>query len=132
MATTPSSPSVLSIEPAVARQIIARAQDDVAGSSQAKIPESLDTERLAGTEKRPRKRLSQDEKRGADAPAASQERSGRTKNNSLRRVKNSKELLRERSVKRIRVHDTDAHAISKEGRNFTVGNVGTGGLIYLR
>ena len=132
MATTPPSPSVLSIEPAVARQIIARAQDEAAETSRAKVPESLDPGRLAGTVKRPRKRPSQDEKRGADGPAASLERSGRTRNNSLRHVKNSKELLRERSVKRIRVHDTDAQTISKEGRNFTVGNVGTGGLIYLR
>ena len=132
MATTSSAPSVLSIEPAVARNIVARAQDGVAETSRAKIPESLDTERLAVIEKRPQKRPSQDEKRGVDGPAASQDRSGRSRNNSLRHVKNSKELLRERSVKRVRVHDTNAHATSKEGRNFTVGNVGTGGLIYLR
>jgi hypothetical protein len=57
----------------------------------------------------------------------------RRRRNSLRNVKNSKELLRDRSIK-MRDGPSSAESIlsSKEGKNFTVGNVGTGGLIYLR
>ena len=132
MATASSSPSLVSVEPAVARQITIGAEHDLAHPSQATIPESLGTERHVVTEKRPRKQPSQDDRRGVDGSSASQDKSGRTRNNSLRHVKNSKELLRERSFKRNLKRDADPLASSKEGRNFTVGNVGTGGLIYLR
>ncbi|MCJ1390375.1 Guanine nucleotide exchange factor lte1 [Xylographa bjoerkii] len=55
--------------------------------------------------------------------------------NSLRRVKNSTDMLRERSLHRQRSKkDTTAEATSggREGRQFTVGNVGNNGMIYLR
>jgi hypothetical protein len=132
MATASPPPSVVSIEPAVARHITARTGFEPADSSQARNPKSGSVEKHIVTDKRPDGRRSQDERRGADSAAASREKIGRTRNNSLRHVKNSKELLRERSIKRNIVHCTDALATSKEGRNFTVGNVGTGGLIYLR
>ena len=132
MATASSPPSILSIEPAVACQITIRAGDQPAAASQAKHSKSVSTEKHVLSEKKPAKRPSQDDTRGADGAAASQESVGRTRNNSLRHVKNSKELLRERSIKRHVVRGIDPHATSKEGRNFTVGNVGTGGLIYLR
>lgn len=132
MATASPPPSVVSIEPAVARHITARTGIELADGSQARNPKSGSVEKHIVTDKRPDGRRSQDERRGADSAATSREKIGRTRNNSLRHVKNSKELLRERSIKRNIVHSTDAFATSKEGRNFTVGNVGTGGLIYLR
>jgi hypothetical protein len=132
MATTSSSPSIVSIEPAVVRRIIVSTEGEPADTSQTRNPKSVSEEKQLVTEKRPRKRPSQDERRGAEGAAAPKDIIGRTRNNSLRHVKNSKELLRERSIKRNVVRGVDAHATSKEGRNFTVGNVGTGGLIYLR
>ncbi|MCJ1417514.1 Guanine nucleotide exchange factor lte1 [Xylographa parallela] len=55
--------------------------------------------------------------------------------NSLRRVKDSTDVLRERSLQGQRSKkDTTADGISggREGRQFTVGNVGNNGMIYLR
>jgi len=132
MAAASLPPSIVSIEPGVARHVTVRAGDEPADSLQARNSKSGSVEKHIVTEKRPDGRRSQDERRGADSAATSRGKLGRTRNNSLRRVKNSKELLRERSIKRNIVHSADALAISKEGRNFTVGNVGTGGLIYLR
>ena len=54
---------------------------------------------------------------------------------SLRRAKNSTDALRQRSQQ---VHNSAGHAIidgssgGREGRQFTVGNVGNNGMIYLR
>ena len=57
----------------------------------------------------------------------------KTRKNSLRRVKNSNEVLRQRSTRARRGAEPSDHAsIGKEGRNFTVANVGTGGKLYLR
>jgi hypothetical protein len=132
MATASPAPSIVSIEPAVARHIAVRTGNELADSSQARNLKSGSAEKRIVTDKRPDGRRSQDERRGANSAAGSREKVGRTRNNSLRHVKNSKELLRERSIKRNIVHSADALSTSKEGRNFTVGNVGTGGLIYLR
>ncbi|MCJ1403090.1 Guanine nucleotide exchange factor lte1 [Xylographa trunciseda] len=55
--------------------------------------------------------------------------------NSLRRVKNSTDMLRERSLHRQRSKkDSMVEGTSggREGRQFTVGNVGNNGMIYLR
>jgi hypothetical protein len=132
MAATSPPPSVVSVEPAVVRQIVVGTAHETTGPAQARNPKSASTKKEVVADKRARKRPSQDGRRGADGVVASQESFGRPRNNSLRHVKNSKELLRERSIKRTAARDIDAQATSKEGRNFTVGNVGTGGLIYLR
>ena len=60
---------------------------------------------------------------------------GRSRQNSLRRVKNSTDMLRERSSQRKRSkRDVAPEATTggREGRHFTVANVGNGGMIYLR
>jgi hypothetical protein len=132
MAAASPPPSIVSVEPAVVRRIVVGTGDETIDTARARNPKSANTKREVVTDKRARKRPSQDERQGADGAIASQESFGRPRNNSLRNVKNSQELLRERSIKRSVVRDVDAQAISKEGRNFTVGNVGTGGLIYLR
>ncbi|MCJ1477381.1 Guanine nucleotide exchange factor lte1 [Lambiella insularis] len=59
----------------------------------------------------------------------------RERQSSLRRVKDSTDVLRERSSHRQRVkNDSPFDGIpgGREGRQFTVGNVGTNGMIYLR
>ena len=57
----------------------------------------------------------------------------RGRRNSLRNVKNSTEVLRQRSLKRgNRELASDNSAIAREGRHFTVANVGNNGKIYLR
>jgi hypothetical protein len=57
----------------------------------------------------------------------------KTRKNSLRRVKNSTEVLRQRSTRAQHgVKPSDGTSASKEARNFTVGSVGTGGKLYLR
>ena len=52
---------------------------------------------------------------------------------SLRRAKNSTEVLRQRSTKSTtKAQKPEPPADSRGGRNFTIGNVGTGGLLYLK
>lgn len=52
---------------------------------------------------------------------------------SLRHVKNSTEVLRQRSAKRANPHVAlDSTSGGREGRQFTVANVGNNGKIYLR
>ncbi|KAL8880059.1 MAG: hypothetical protein Q9198_002454 [Flavoplaca austrocitrina] len=51
---------------------------------------------------------------------------------SLRHVKNSTEVLRERSVKKANLDVVDSTSVGREGRQFTVANVGNNGKIYLR
>jgi hypothetical protein len=57
----------------------------------------------------------------------------KTRKTSLRRVKNSTEVLRQRSTRAQHgLKPSDGTSASKEARNFTVGSVGTGGKLYLR
>lgn len=72
--------------------------------------------------------------KGMDSQARSPERTrSRGRQNSLKRVKNSTDILRQRSLKRAS-KDTaaDANASTREGKQFTVANVGSNGKIYLR
>ncbi len=66
-------------------------------------------------------------------PKSSERISGRGRQNSLRHVKNSTEVLRQRSRRRA-AKDVVLEATSgaREGRQFTVANVGNNGMIYLR
>lgn len=57
----------------------------------------------------------------------------RGRQNSLRHVKNSTEVLRQRSTRRAAKDPTsDANGGIREGRQFTVANVGNNGKIYLK
>lgn len=62
------------------------------------------------------------------------ERTGKKeRQNSLRHVKNSTEVLRQRSGQSSAGNITpDGGSGSREGRQFTVANVGNNGMIYLR
>lgn len=58
---------------------------------------------------------------------------GRGRQISLRYVKNSTEVLRQRSAKRAgKDAGVDGTSGAREGRQFTVANVGNNGKIYLR
>lgn len=66
-------------------------------------------------------------------PKLSVREQSRGRQNSLRRVKNSKEVMRQRSSNRNNQELTpDGNSGSREGRQFTVANVGNNGRIYLR
>ncbi len=57
----------------------------------------------------------------------------RGRHNSLKRVKNSTDILRQRSLKRnAKDVATEASTTTREGKHFTVANVGSNGKIYLR
>ena len=65
------------------------------------------------------------------------ERATRSRQNSLRKTKNSTDLLRERSQQRQKLGKGMASEVSpgiREGKGgqFTVANVGTNGMIFLR
>jgi hypothetical protein len=63
-------------------------------------------------------------------------KTGKARTNSLRRMKNSTELLRQRSLKLSKTDDIMSEGFGnpggREGRHFTVSNVGHNGKIYLR
>lgn len=71
---------------------------------------------------------------GIDSRRKSSERArSRGRQNSLKRVKNSTDLLRQRSLKTDAKDPTvDTNPSTREGRQFTVANVGNNGKIYLR
>ena len=60
---------------------------------------------------------------------------GKGTQNSLRRVKDSTDMLRQRSLRRqqpARESPPEGGTGAREGRKFTVANVGNNGMIYLR
>ena len=63
----------------------------------------------------------------------SQKVGSRSRQNSLRHAKNSTDILRQRSTQGAPKDSvTDGNSYGREGRQFTVGNVGNNGRIYLR
>lgn len=117
--TLSSRVSLISIDPAVASQITrTTTESSRVGSSPAKRSKTSDTEMSS---------------RGHARTASAPSKSGKKQSNSLRLAKNSTEVLRQRSVKsRKRVEQLETIADTRGGRNFTIGNVGTGGVLYLR
>ncbi|EXJ57610.1 hypothetical protein A1O7_07959 [Cladophialophora yegresii CBS 114405] len=116
--------SLISLDPAIASQITGttRTTTDPSasqyGSSPRKSTKTPDTE------------VSRKHIRNKSAPSVSDKR-GQT---SLRRVKDSTEVLRQRSTKsssRKAKQSLEPVPDNVHGRNFTVGNVGTGGVLYL-
>lgn len=66
-------------------------------------------------------------------PKPSGREHSRGRQNSLRRIKNSKEVMRQRSSNRQNQDIApDGTSGGREGRQFTVANVGNHGRIYLR
>lgn len=117
--STPSSRvSLISLDPAVASHITATTVPSTSqyGSSPRKSTNTPDTDAT-------RRHM-----RNNSAPNTWDKK----RSNSLRRVKNSTEILRQRSTKSARRQkQQDLPSDTRGGRNFTVGNVGTGGILYL-
>ena len=83
----------------------------------------------------PSKITSGKKKAGKSLRKSSERVTGRARNNSLRRVKDSTDALRDRSlqVQQSKKDITsDGSPGGREGRQFTVENVGKNGMIYLR
>lgn len=121
-----SRTSIVSIDPAIAMQIT--------GSATTKgVPQSghVRTESTpARATSKPLAAMSRGHARTNSAPG----RDIKKRSNSLRRAKNSTELLKQRSdraEKNGRNPQQPGSPQSKRGRNFTVSNVGTGGLLHL-
>ncbi|KAI1628710.1 gdp/GTP exchange factor [Exophiala viscosa] len=115
--------SLISVDPAVASHITGGSGSTTLpttshyGSSSRKAARTPDIQRLRG------------HARNVSAPSTI----GKKRSNSLKRVKNSTEVLRQRSIRSSkRTKDPEAASDNRTGRNFTVGNVGTGGLLYLK
>jgi hypothetical protein len=120
--------SLISLDAAIAREIIVA--DNVNTSHDPHpVPSTPDRSKRSKS-RRPGAAL---QNLDTNVKKKSREQIVRKRNNSLRNVKNSKELLRDRSLKKRDGPSSAENVLSsKEGKNFTVGNVGTGGLIYLR
>ena len=114
-----SKTSIISVDPAVAMHII--------GSTKA-VSQSTH----ARTESTPARATSKplaavSQSRGHARTNSAPSRDIKKRSNSLRRAKNSTELLKQRSINAQQPGPPPV----KRGRNFTVSNVGTGGLLHL-
>ena len=121
--SAPSShASIISIDPAVASQITGTTQaTSLAGHSR--------------TGSSPGKRTKTPESRGHTRNKSIPIAAEKNPTTSLRRAKNSTEVLRQRSnksTKKSKKLETIPDTNTREGRNFTIGNVGTNGVLYLK
>src|ERR1700712_5377093 len=116
--------SLISLDPAVASHITGTTRSTTVPSAS-----HYDSSPRKST-KTPDTEVSRRHVRNISAPSVS-EKKGPT---SLRRVKDSTEVLRQRSTKssnRKTKQSLESVPDNVHGRNFTVGNVGTGGVLYL-
>ena len=112
--------SIVSIDSAIANHIIGRRKDTVhAGHARTESSPARAMKGQLST-------VSRGHNRTASAPHTKQKRS-----NSLKRAKNSTELLKQRSINAGKAGKVADTSTVKRGRNFTVSNVGTGGLLHL-
>lgn len=121
-----SDESFISVDPAVARQIT--------GSSRSGTSQKA-SRATAASKKPPSAYVAPDSREENTKPRRkdSTRRDGSSKrSNSLKRVKNSTEILRQRSQKASSEPKNELPQSAREGRSFTVSNVGTGGMLYLR
>lgn len=124
-----SDTSLVSLDPAIARQISRSKSSHQQLSAKAKQHSPI-----LATEQHMHESHNtiQDEPLHGKPPQKLLEK---TRKNSLRRVKDSTEVLRQKSTSTRHVanaSDGTSATASKGGRHFTVGNVGTGGKLYLR
>jgi hypothetical protein len=123
-----SDTSLISIDPAVARQISRSNSCHPQPSAKARQPSRAEPteQQLLYTSDHT---FESEHPTGKPFPKSVE----RTRKSSLRRVKNSNEILRQRSNRAQHEPKTsDGTSAMQGGRHFTVGNVGTGGKLYLR
>lgn len=114
--------SLISLDPAVASHITGTTTTVPTASNYGSSPRK--------STKTPDTEVSRKHIRNNSAPSVSEKKG----TNSLRRVKDSTEVLRQRSIKsssRKTKQSLETVPDNINGRNFTVGNVGTGGILYL-
>lgn len=116
-----SRTSIISVDPVVAGHITGSSK--VAAQSGHSRTESTP----ARATSKPLAAVSRGHGRTNSAPS----RDIKKRSNSLRRAKNSTELLKQRSVNTEKGAKQPDSSTVKRGRNFTVSNVGTGGLLHL-
>ena len=126
-------PSVVTIDPVVAKEIVGIVDDPTyrdSSSSDASLPKQKEESTAPNDDKPTTIPPSQ---RTVIKRKVAGKTEGRTRSNSLRHVKNSTEVLRQRS-KTIKPLDSlsESGSSTRGGRQFTVGNVGNNGMIYLR
>ena len=118
-----SKTSIISVDPAVASHITGASK---ATSHTGHARTESTPARATGT---PLNAVAKGHSRTNSAP----NRNIKKRSNSLRRAKNSTELLKQRSInaeKGAKQTQTDSSIVTR-GRNFTVSNVATGGLLHL-
>jgi len=118
-----SSASLISVDPAVASHI-----------TNTENTENTRRSSNAGSSRLPSSRTnsSDNDKNNPRNNEHARKEILRGRANSLRRVKNSTEVLRQRTAKQEAEKSLDRMSNSREGRNFTVGSVGSGGFLYLK
>jgi len=114
--------SLISLDPAMASHITRTMEESVQPVRSAN-PSNLAKPKAAHTDRSIR------HGRNASMPTG-HDRKG---SNGLRRVKNSTEILRQRSTKTAKKSKhMETMSDTREGRNFTITNVGVGGMLHLR
>ncbi|KAK5447879.1 Guanine nucleotide exchange factor lte1 [Exophiala xenobiotica] len=115
--------SLISLDPVLASHITATTRTTTVPSASQHGSSPRKTTKTSTSE------LSRRHLRNHSAPSVS----GKKRNVSLRRVKNSTEVLRQRSTRSSKkTKPLETIPDTRSGRNFTVGNVGTGGILYLK
>ena len=118
---TSSRASIISIDPAVASHITSTTQTSSPPAKHSRTGSSPAHSKSDG----------RGHARNRSAPI--QSRTENNRSNSIRRAKNSTEVLRQKSAKSTKQpKQLETIPDSRGGRNFTIGNVGTGGVLYLK
>ena len=125
-----SPTSVITIDPIIAKEIVSIAHEspESSASNGSKLKS-----REAGVRREQQNGSRTPSPRVGTSPRTPIKARARTRSNSLRHVKNSNEMLRQRS-KRVKPMDlvSETSPNARGGRQFTVGSVGNNGMIYLR
>ncbi|KIW10397.1 hypothetical protein PV08_11359 [Exophiala spinifera] len=121
--TVSTRTSLISLDPAIASHITGTTRTTTVPETSQHGSSPRKTAKIADSD------VSRRHIRNNSAPNVS----GKKKVGSLKRVKNSTEVLRQRSARSSKkTKPLDTIPDTRSGRNFTVGNVGTGGILYLK
>lgn len=134
MRTQFSDGSMVSIDPAIAKEILGYANESVFRDSTSSEASTVKTN-APGSHHQENQAQIHPLRHKEPLRRPEPKTVGRARNNSLKHVKNSNELLRQRSkAKKVSPLDalSESGTSTRGGRQFTVGNVGNNGMLYLR
>ena len=115
--------SIISIDPAIVSHITGTTQATSMGAHSHNYPSSAKQAKASET------MTTRAHTRNKSVPISTDKKIP----NSLSRAKNSTEVLRQRSTKSSnKAKQLETIPDTREGRNFTISNVGTGGVLYLK